>query len=1211
MKLRTKRLFATLLTGVLATSMLFNDAVPAKADNLVKDAETYQYNSSDPLFAATHFHFFAKEYAEIRTHCHGNVATTKFSAGSNSGSNKLGDAVKSEIFYFREIDDSNGFIANFAGATVVLGNEIDVTTMNNAEVYLKTSGGSQIKVEPNSAIYRETSTATADRFIDFDEEFKKLVALSEGLASEPSINRDLSSTGNSTGVEVSWDTSNYTIDMTNQTAQTSYVHIKSSDVSSVNDFKIEYIDGFKSGEALVINFELPAGTTEYTLPFTKVLTNDSTSQLNSREDWGDYIGHGNILWNFYTVDTATNKPVAYDGIINTCNEFKGTILAPNAEIHLANSNQDGNFIGTKVYGGGGETHRWDFGGSLPRYNNGTTDITDPKPTGSLEVIIKEAGTGTPIKGATVTVTGTLDNGGSYEETFTTDQNGKLIVDASTDKTVIDSLGYGNYIATVTDVPDGYNTPAPSSPVTINSAATIQIPFEVSKSTPDPDTPTVVQTGSLNVFVVDSQTFAHISGVKIALYAPDGTTKICDMTTDTSGYTTTTATGLTITDDTTEVHIIKIIDVPDGYEIPANATQQIYSSTLHTVPIYLHKEKTGSIQATIIDEKFDDSIPGTQIQIIDENGKVVQTLTTNSDGKTDIASNLPLNKTYTIKVISIPDGATPGADTDADPDNDTHKHPVPASKTVTLTPENPDVVVPFVTSPSPNGKLQITLEDTTTTPYTPVEGATFDVITTVNGQEIVIATLTTDENGETDEVLNLVLNKEYKIKVINVPDGYTKPSDDTIEITLSTDQGVNLKELYVQQSGSFQPTIVDSKSGALIDGAEITVTGTKTDGTSFTVTDTTDSTGKIPVISDIKVGTEVTVVVNSVPAGYNKPDTTTVKITDNKLKEETLKVAKKTGSLQATIIDENTKEEIKDAYVTITNQKGEIVFEGKTDENGQTPVIKDLPILEDYKIHTNSVPHGYTPPADYTARVENETPMTSVTLEVKTSTEETNKGSLQATIIDKNTKDPIKDATVEIKDSTGKVIATEKTDENGKTPIISGLTINNTYTIHTSTVPDGYTAPGDQDITIKDGELTTVDLTVAKTTPDTGSLQAVITDKNTKAPIANATVEIKDGAGNIIATVKTDKDGLTPIVSNLTIGTTYTIHVVEVPSGYTAPDDKSQLIASAALFKVELVVAKSADTTVQTGDSTNPFGVGMVGILSLIAFIVLVSKKREA
>ena len=343
-----------------------------------------------------------------------------------------------------------------------------------------------------------------------------------------------------------------------------------------------------------------------------------------------------------------------------------------------------------------------------------------------------------------------------------------------------------------------------------------------------------------------------------------------------------------------------------------------------------------------------------------------------------------------------------------------------------------------------------------------------------------------------------------------------------------------------------------------------------------------------------------------------PNDETVEIKDNtKPTEKTLKVVKKTGSLQATIVDENTGDKIKDAYVTITNQKGDVVYEGKTDENGQTPEIKDLPILEDYKVHTNSVPHGYTPPADKTIRIENETPMTTVTLEVKTSTDETNKGSLQATIIDKNTKDPIKDATVEIKDSTGKVIATGKTDKDGKTPVISGLTINNTYTVHTSTVPDGYTAPGDQDITIKDGELTTVDLTVAKTTPDTGSLQAVITDKNTKEPIANATVEIKDGAGNIIATVKTDKDGLTPIVSNLTIGTTYTIHVIEVPSGYTAPDDKSQLIASAALFKVELVVAKSADTTVQTGDNTNPFGVGMVGILSLIAFIVLVSKKREA
>lgn len=1206
MRLRTKKLFATLLTGVLATSMLFNNAVPVKADSLIQPATPYKYNSSDPLFAATHFHFFAKEYAEIKTHCHGNVAAKTFSAGSNSGSDKLGAAVKSEIFYFQNIDASKGFNANFAGATVVLGKDITTSTMNNAEVYLET-GSNKIKIEPNSTIYQET--ATSGRFIDFEAEFEKLEKLSVGLAGQPSID-EMATAGTSTGITVQKDASNYTIDLSAQNptvAQTAYIHINANDMAGISDFKIINIDDFTNGEAIVINYELPSGTTDYTLPFTKIIVQDAASgNLNSTETWGVYTGHGNILWNFYTMENGVETP--YSGTLNTCSEFKGTILAPKATIKLASSNQDGNFIGTNVYGGGGQTHRWDFGGSLPRTFGSDSSIEDTEPTGVLEIIVREEGSGTPISGATVKISST-DVNNFTPLTFTTDQNGRLIVDSSTDKTVLDNLKYGTYTAEILTVPTGYDkTGVGTQDAIINSAATIQKIFEIPKE--NVSTPTV-KTGSLNVFVRDGKTNAYISGVTVKLYDPNNQF-VCEMVTDSSGYTTTTATGLTI--DSTKNYTVKVTGVPSGYVLPTtDETQAIYNSSLHTVPIYLQKEATGTIQATIKDDRYNDPIPGTTIQIIDENGNIIQTLATNAEGKTDVSMSLPLNKTYTVKVVDpVPGGTSPSA----------HAHPTPESQTVTLTSDNPNVIVPFVTSPDPHGSLMVQIIDKNTN--LPIKDATV-IVTNKHGD--VVKSVTTDENGWTPEMDNLIITNDpdnaaaadkfpYTVTVTSVPKGYTAPAP-TPNIYITSATAPTKETLYVAQAGSFIPTIVDSKTGDKIQGASVTVTGTYSDGTSFTITDTTDANGQIPIIENIKVSTsteksEVKVVVNSVPAGYNMPNDETVEIKDNtKPTEETLEVVKKTGSLQATIIDENTKEKIKDAYVTITNQKNEIVYEGKTDENGQTPVINDLPILEDYKIHTNSVPHGYTPPADYTARVENETPMTTVTLEVKTSTDETNKGSLQATIIDKNTKDPIKDATVEIKDSTGKVIATGKTDKDGKTPVISGLTINNTYTVHTSSVPDGYTAPGDQDITIKDGELTTVDLTVAKTTPDTGSLQAVITDKNTKEPIANATVEIKDGAGNIIATVKTDKDGLTPIVSNLTIGTTYTIHVIEVPSGYTAPDDKSQLIASAALFKVELVVAKSADTTVQTGDNTNPFGVGMVGILSLIAFIVLVSKKREA
>lgn len=122
---KKKKLGALLLSGLVASSMLLSSFGNVNANTTaytnVPTPTTYQYNSSDPLYAATHFHFFGKDYVEIRAHCHGNVATSVFSAGANSGSNKLGDLVKSEVFYFRTADAASGFIADFAGATVYLG----------------------------------------------------------------------------------------------------------------------------------------------------------------------------------------------------------------------------------------------------------------------------------------------------------------------------------------------------------------------------------------------------------------------------------------------------------------------------------------------------------------------------------------------------------------------------------------------------------------------------------------------------------------------------------------------------------------------------------------------------------------------------------------------------------------------------------------------------------------------------------------------------------------------------------------------------------------------------------------------------------------------------------------------------------------------------------------------------------------------------------
>lgn len=1097
-KLKLRRV---LFSGMMATALMLGNLGSTKANPVSytnpPDPVTYQYSDSDPLYAATHFHFFGKEYVEIRAHCHGNVATELFSAGSNSGSDKLGAQVKSEIFYFRKADAASGFIANFAGATVVLGQETNAQIMNGTEIGMYLNDGTTYKkIEPNSTVYTESTTA---RYIDFDTEFSKLTELSKHLVT---LNPTSVNAASDTGITIPSTNVNYTIDLSGQTATTAYINIDGGSLTGGGDFTIKNIDGFKDGEAIVINYKIPSGTTSYTIPFTKIIITDASGQLNSIENWGDYSGHGNIVWNFYTTDTSGDV-VPYTGELNTCDLFKGTILAPQATIKLANSNQDGNFIGNKIHGGGGETHRWDFGGYLPRPTSSTTPVPS---TGAIEVIVTEKGTGTPVSNVPVTVTNTTATTETYTKQTASDGKTPLFSGLSVPS------GWSINITP----PTGY-TVVGTTPITksLSDPTTVQVHIEVESTA---STPTTTPTGSLRVYVVDAQTMSPVENVDITLYSPDMLTTT-PLTTDSTGYTGV-ATGLTIRTNNSDVYSISVNSVPSGYTIPAGKTQAITNTNLQTVTLYLSREATGSIQATLKDDLYDCSISGANIQILDENNNVISTLTTNSEGETTTVSNLPLNKTYTVKVTSIPDGNTPA------PGSGTHAHPLPAEKTITLTTAAPDIVVPFVTTPAPNGALEVLVTDRFSDE--PIKGAVVEVY---NKDGILIDTCTTNVSGYTDIIQNLIIHDTsipnnqkgiYTIKVTSVPTGYTAPLDSTVTITQEYTGAANTltrHTLKIHQSGALQATIVDETTGAKIPNATGTLSVTKVNANGTTTTSdisfTTDSDGKTQIVDALLIGSNVTIKVDTVPTGYKKPANTTVSITGTGLKEEILKVSQRTGMLQATIVDETTGEPIPHANIVVKKSNGSQVYSGTTDQNGLTAIIPDLSLNETYTITTVSVPEGYTPPADKSVTITKEAP-----------------------------------------------------------------------------------------------DVTSVTLVVSQVSENTGSLKAVITDKNTGNPISNATVEIKDSNGSVISTVKTDENGYTPVISNLTIGTTYTIHVSSVPNGYTAPDDKKQLISDSSLITVKLIVTKTTDTTVYTGDTTNIIGLFVLSVISLTGITILGLRKKE-
>lgn len=145
------------------------------------------------------------------------------------------------------------------------------------------------------------------------------------------------------------------------------------------------------------------------------------------------------------------------------------------------------------------------------------------------------------------------------------------------------------------------------------------------------------------------------------------------------------------------------------------------------------------------------------------------------------------------------------------------------------------------------------------------------------------------------------------------------------------------------------------------------------------------------------------------------------------------------------------------------ENGTLITELRTDENGQIKK-ENLPI-GDYTIKVKEVPEGYKIPTDEKATVKkNETAKVLIELEKGV-------GALEVIVRDKNTKEPIPGAKVQVLDKDGKVVLETTTDKNGriekdKMPI-------GDYTIKVLEVPDGYNLPNNQKITIKRSVKTTV------------------------------------------------------------------------------------------------------------------------------------------
>ncbi|MDT7012998.1 collagen-binding domain-containing protein [Levilactobacillus namurensis] len=317
-----------------------NDAV--QDGGSVYDDLSPEYNI---LGIPSYFHIFANE-ATLNTHTNGNVAVGLLHGNVNFGTNVIEALLDKDISYIQAFDKlaNSSFVVQ--GETrdnkIVFGDgvEIDISNPNRPKI----NGVDMDHLTANEVFQDKNGNV----YIDFAAEFAKLKQTNTEVADWPSV-KDYTSADFP-------DQNNRVIDVTNMTPDENgriVLNLSPDVMTSGTPITIKGLSPDEDGHTVVINVDTN-GQDDYTINSeVKIIYSDGTERENHETE---YFGDNHLLWNF--IDrTASDKQ--YTGTLSFERRFQGSVLAPSADVVVANVNLDGNIIADKVTVNG-ETHRWDL-----------------------------------------------------------------------------------------------------------------------------------------------------------------------------------------------------------------------------------------------------------------------------------------------------------------------------------------------------------------------------------------------------------------------------------------------------------------------------------------------------------------------------------------------------------------------------------------------------------------------------------------------------------------------------------------------------------------------------------------------------------------------------------------------------------------------------------------------------------------------------------
>ncbi len=792
--------------------------------------------------------------------------------------------------------------------------------------------------------------------------------------------------------------------------------------------------------------------------------------------------------------------------------------------------------------------------------------------------------------ATVTVESTADS--TADSTVATLTNG--VADCGTQTA-------GDYIVKIIELPDEYELVYPTESVktaTVEDGKETVVKFILKEIKYD-----------LTVEVRDEDTNKVVPETTVQIIDKDTNEVVAETETDENGKI------------TVEVpkgdYIIKVTEVPDGYDNPSDDDTYVPKEVTVTEDT---REVVEFIGQTVIPPVTEGTLI---IQVINQEGYVDgAVVTVDGDAKdvTDGEITIPNLKAddYDLFLQTIPE------DHIIDPSN------VPDKIATIVAGETTTVIYKLLQV----AEVDITVKDEVTGEPIPDATVEVEIGTDPDGNPVVI-TGKTDDNGEV--TLEVPVKDDTTIKVTDVPEGYDEPDDKIIDVN----PGNNKADFVVEPIGKVTVTVYDKQTGDVVPGAGVALmmmSGSSSSANQFV----SDANGNKLILTTGANGTVTfdkladgtySAVVESVPTDYivaaveGAADQATV---TNGSHATALHKLYAVGNMSITVVNKTTGQVVPNAEVTVEGP----TVDGTNVQNITTgatgTIVLTQQIIGDYTLTAKDVEDCEF----YGASNGNLTVEKGETATQKFEVVQT--AGMNITVVDKETGDPIPGADITVTDPYGKS-EDYVTDNNGQVIIDKQPVGENTVEINR--VPSTNVLPDDTDekITTTVGGNNEVKIEAPKPSTEKGNLTITVVDQVTGAIVPGATVEIKDPSGNVMGTVITDDKGQIKY-TDIATGK-YTVTVTDVPSGYTKPTGDPTYVTVQVgnnTVKVEIkkptssgggattkpAPAPSTNTTVitnitvekapQTGDiSYMPFAVAMMVISVLgLAGITVYRKKTE-